>query len=164
MVASEGNETDEIIRCLKIHGPVTFRNFLTALLVWLFGVLVLIPIASSLGERTRLLCSLIIFAAFTAFMYRATFGFKKLIDAFSLLPARKYGSKLGLARDDALTVFRHSLYIIFILIIYLLYFPFLLSFHFAISGIALIIILIWILFLLLKILSLLSSKILGKLI
>jgi len=164
MVAKQSEEIDEFIRCLRTHGPVTFHNFLAALLVWLFGVLVFIPIASSINWQTRLLCSLIVFVAFTIFMYRATLGFKKLIDAFSFFPARKYGLKRGIDRENSLTLFRYTLYIIFTLIVYALYFPFLTSFHFAISGIVFIVILIWIFFLALRILSILSSKILEKLI
>jgi len=162
MVAKQ-SEDDEIIRCLRTHGPVTFHNFLAALLVWLFGVLVFMPIASSLNWQTGLLCSLIVFVTFTTFMYRATLGFKRLIDAFSFFPARKYGLKRGIDQEDALTLFRYTFYIIFTLIVYALYFPFLTSFHFAISGIVLIVILIWIFFLALRILSILSSKILEKL-
>ena len=162
MVAKQ-SEDDEIIRCLITHGPVTFHNFLAALLVWLFGVLVFMPIASSLNWQTGLLCSLIVFVTFTTFMYRATLGFKRLIDAFSFFPARKYGLKRGIDQEDALTLFRYTFYIIFTLIVYALYFPFLTSFHFAISGIVLIVILIWIFFLALRILSILSSKILEKL-
>jgi hypothetical protein len=162
MVAAQ-SEDDEIIRCLRTHGPVTFHNFLAALLVWLFGVLVFMPIASSLNWQTGLLCSLIVFVTFTTFMYRATLGFKRLIDAFSFFPARKYGLKRGIDQEDALTLFRYTFYIIFTLIVYALYFPFLTSFHFAISGIVLIVILIWIFFLALRILSILSSKILEKL-
>jgi hypothetical protein len=96
-------------------------------------------------------------------MYQAALGFKKLIDAFSFLPARKYGLKRGINHEDALTLFRYIFYIIFALIVYVLYFPFLMSFHFAISGIVLIVILIWIFFLALRIFSILSSKILEKL-
>lgn len=162
MVATQ-SEDDEIIRCLRTHGPVTFHNFLAALLVWLFGVLVFMPIASSLNWQTGLLCSLIVFVTFTTFMYRATLGFKRLIDAFSFFPARKYGLKRGIDQEEALTLFRYAFYIIFTLIVYALYFPFLTSFHFAISGIVLIVILIWIFFLALRILSILSSKILEKL-
>lgn len=163
MVAKQSEEIDEFIRCLRIHGPVAFHNFLAALLVWLFGVLVFIPIAGSLSWQTRLLCSLIVFVTFTVFMYRATLGFKKLIDTFSFFPARKYGLKRGIGQEDALTLFRYTFYIIFTLIVYALYFPFLTSFHFAISGIVLIVIIIWIFFLALRILSILSSKILEKL-
>jgi hypothetical protein len=164
MVAKQSEEIDEFIWCLRTRGPVTFHNFLAALLVWLFGVLVFIPIASSINWQTRLLCSLIVFVAFTVFMYRATLGFKKLIDAFSFFPARKYGLKRGIDRENSLTLFRYALYIIFTLIVYALYFPFLTSFHFAISGIVFIVILIWIFFLALRIFSILSSKILEKLI
>ena len=164
MVAKQSEEIAEFIRRLRNYGPATFHNFLTAILVWLFGVLVFIPIASSINWQTRLLCSLIIFVTFTTFMYRATLDFKKLIDAFSFFPARKYGIKRGISQEDALTLFRYAFYIIFTLIVYALYFPFLTSFHFAISGIVLIVILIWILFLALRILSILSSKILEKLV
>ncbi|MFB0501618.1 MAG: hypothetical protein ACETVP_04035 [Candidatus Bathyarchaeia archaeon] len=163
MVGKQGEEIEEFIQCLRTRGPVTFHNLLAALLVWIFGVFVFIPIANSLNKQTRLLTSLIVFITFTIFLYRATLGFKKLIDAFSFFPARKYGLKRGIDQEDALTLFRYTFYIIFTLIVYALYFPFLTSFHFAISGIVLILILIWIFFLALRILSILSSKILEKL-
>ena len=164
MEAKQTEEINEFIQRLRTHSPVTFHNFLTALLVWLFGVLVFIPIASSINWQTRLLCTLIVFTTFTTFMYRATPGFKELIDAFSFFPARKYGLKQGIDQEDALTLFRYTFYIIFTLIVYALYFPFLTSFHFAISGIVLIVIIVWILFLALRILSILSSQVLEKLI
>jgi len=164
MEAKQTEEINEFVQRLRTHGPVTFHNFLTALLVWLFGVLVFIPIAGSINWQTRLLCSLIVFVTFTVFMYRATLGFKKLMDAFSFFPARKYGSKRGIDQEEALNLFRYTFYIIFALVVYALYFPFLTSFHFAISGIVFIVIIVWILFLALRILSILSSKILEKLI
>lgn len=156
-------EINDLAQCLRSHGPATFHNFLAALLIWLFGVLVFLPLANSLNWQTGLLCSLVIFTAFTVFMYRAALGFKKLIDAFSFLPAKKYYLKWEIKREDALTLFRYISYIIFALIVYALYFPFLTGFHFAISGIALIVILIWIFFLALRILSILSSKVLEQL-
>jgi len=156
-------EINDLAQCLRSHGPATFHNFLAALLIWLFGVLVFIPLANSLDLQTGLLCSLVVFTAFTIFMYRAAPGFKKLIDTFSFLPARKYGLKRGINQKDALTLFRYIFYIIFVLIVYLLYFPFLTSFHFAISGIVLIVILIWTFFLALRILTILSSKIFEQL-
>jgi hypothetical protein len=160
MTAEQKKEIDEIVRCLRTYGTVTFHNFLAALLVWLFGVLVFIPMANSLNWQAGLLSSLIVFVVFTVFMYRAIPGFKKLIDAFSFFPARKYGLKRGINLEDALTLFRYVFYIIFSLIVYALYFPFLTGFHFAVSGVVLIIVLIWIFFLALRILSILSSKIL----
>ena len=156
-------EIDDLVQCLRSHGPATFHNFLTAVIIWLFGILVFIPLANSLNWQTVLLCSLVVFTAFTIFMYRAALGFKKLIDAFSFLPARKYGLKRGINQEDASTLFKYTFYIIFALIVYALYYPFLTSFHFVISGIFLIVILIWIFFLALRILSILSSKILEQL-
>jgi len=163
MVAKQTKEIDEVIQCLRSYGPATFHSFIAALLTWLFGILVFVPLARSLNWQTGLLCSLIVFTAFTIFIYRATVGFKKLIDAFSLIPATKYCSKWGIDREDSLILFKYISYIVFALIIYALYFPFLTSFHFAISGITLIVILIWIFFLALRILSILSSKILEQL-
>ena len=157
-------EIDNLAQCLRKNGPTTFHNFIAALTIWLFGVLIFMPLANSLNWQTGLTCSLIVFATFTIFMYRATLGFKKLIDAFSFLPARKYGLKRGINREDSVTLFKYIFYIIFTFIIYALYFPLLTSFHFAISGIVLIVILIWIFFLALRILSILSSKILEHLI
>jgi hypothetical protein len=156
-------EINDLAQCLRSHGPATFHNFLAALLIWLFGVLVFIPLANSLNWQTGLLCSLVVFTAFTIFMYQAILGFKKLIDAFSFLPAKKYYLRWEIKREDVLTLFRYIFYIIFALIVYALYFPFLTGFHFAISGIALIVILIWIFFLALRILSILSSRVLEQL-
>jgi predicted membrane chloride channel (bestrophin family) len=155
-------EIDDLAQCLRVHGPSTFQNFVAALILWLFGVLVFIPLANSVNWQTGLLCSLVIFTAFTVFMYRAVLDFKKIIDAFSFLPARKYGFKWGINQRDASTLFKYFFYIVFALIVYALYFPFLISFHFAISGIVLIVLLIWIFFLALRILSILSSKILEQ--
>jgi len=156
-------EIENLAQCLRNNGPTTFHNLIAAIIIWLFGVLVFIPLANSLNWQTGLTCSLIIFATFTIFIYRAALGFKKVIDAFSFLPARKYGLKRGINQEDAVTLFKYVSYIIFTLIIYALYFPLLTSFHFAISGIVLIVILIWIFFLALRILSILSSKILEQL-
>lgn len=163
MSVKQMKEIDEVIQRLRTHGPVTLNNFLVALLIWLFGVLVFIPAANSLSWQTRLLTSLTIFVAFTIFMYRAIFGFKKLIDAFSFFPARKYGLKRGIDYENALTMFRYAFYIILSLVVYALYFPFLTGFHSAISGIVLIMILIWFFFLTLRILSILAPKILERL-
>ena len=161
MSSQARREIDDLARCLRAYGPVTFHSLLAALIIWLFGVLVFIPIASSINWQTELLCSLIIFMAFTIFMCRAVPNLKKLIDAFSVFPARKYGLKRGMRYENSITLFRNSLYIISSLVIYALYFPLLMNVHPAISGIVSILILIWILFLTLEILIILLPKILG---
>lgn len=153
-------EIENFTEYLRTYGVKTVHNLLSAFLIWLFGNLVFIPLASSLNWQTRVICSLIFFMAFTILVFRALPGLKKLIDAFSIFPARKYGVKKGLHYEDSLVLFRHLLYMFFAIILYLLYFPFLANFHPSISGIILILLLIWILFLTLRILSILSRKIL----
>jgi hypothetical protein len=164
MRSSFKEEIENFLRCLKTYGAKTVHTLLAAFLVWLFGILVFIPLASTLNRQAKALCSLIFFVAFTILLLRAIPGLKKLIDAFSVFPARKYGSKKGLSYENSLVMFRHIFYIISAVIVYLLYLPFLTNFHPAISGIVLILVLVWIFFLALRILTILRQKILGWLI
>lgn len=153
-------EKENFIEYLRTYGAKTVHNLLSAFLIWLFGNLVFIPLASTLNWQTRVFCSLIFFVAFTLLVLRAFPGLKRLIDAFSVFPARKYGLKKGLSYENSLVLFRHIMYIISAVILYLLYFPFLASFHPSISGIVLILVVIWIFFLALRILPILFPKIL----
>ena len=161
MNVSFKEDIENFQECLKTYGAETVQNLLAAFLVWLFGNLVFIPLATTLNWQTKAFCSLTFFIAFTLLVLRALSGLKELIDAFSIFPARKYGIKKGLSYENSLILFRHILYIISIIIIYLLYLPFLTNFHVALSGIVLILVLIWIFFLILRILTVLSPKILD---
>jgi len=153
-------EVEYLKECLRTHGAKTVHGLLAAFLIWLFGNLVFIPLASSLDWQTKAFCSLIFFIAFTVLVLMALPSMKRLIDAFSIFPARKYGIKKGLSYEGSLVLFRHLLYIFSAVILYLLYFPFLANFHPSISGIVLILLLIWVFFLTLRILSLFSKKML----
>ena len=153
-------EIENLNECLRTHGVKSVHDLLAAFLIWLFGNLVFIPLASSLNWQTRAFCSLIFFIAFTILVVKTLPNLKKLIDAFSIFPARKYGVKKGLSYEDSLVLFRYISYIISALILYLLYFPFLTNFHPSISGIVLILLLIWIFFLTLRILTFSFPKIL----
>jgi len=139
----------------------TIRIFLASILVWLFGNLVFIPIAGALNWQTRVSCTSVIFIAFTYLLSKALPGLKELIDTFSVFPARKYSSAKGSSYEDSLVFFKHISYITCIVIIYLLYFPFLNNFHPSVSGIILILVLIWIFLLVRKILTTSSQRILG---
>jgi len=160
MNVSVREDIEKFQECLKIYGAETVQNLSAAFLVWLFGNLVFIPLASTLNWQTKTFCSLTLFIAFTLLVTRALPSLKRLIDTFSIFPARKYGIKKKLSYENSLILFRHVLYIISIIVIYLLYFPFLTNFHPSISGIVLILMLIWIFFLTLRILTILSQKIL----
>ena len=134
---------------------------LLALLIWLFGNLVFIPIANSLNWQARIIVTLVLFGAFTILVIKALPTLKKLIDAFSIFPARKFFMKKGLDYTESLIASKQVLYIISVVVLYLLYLPFLFNFHPAISGIALIIVIIWSFFSMLKILRAVSKNIID---
>jgi hypothetical protein len=154
----EKKATEHASHYLRAHGQKTMSVLLTALLIWLFGVLVFIPLAESLNWQTRVSVSLTLVLAFSLMLFKTIPGVKRLVDAFSLLPAKKYGIAKGLSYEDAVTLFRYAIYIICSLILYGLYFPFLVSFHPALSGTTLILVLILMFFLLLRIFSILLPK------
>ncbi len=160
MKSTINEEIENLKECLRKHGAKTVHDLLAAFLIWLFGNLVFIPLASSLNWQTKVFCSLIFFIAFTILVVKALPGLNKLIDTFSIFPARKYGVKKGLSSEDSSVLFRYIAYIFAAVILYLLYFPFLTNFHPSINGIVLILLLIWIFFLTLRILLTLSQKIL----
>ena len=147
---STAEEIDNFKKTLRLNGAKTLHLLLSAMLIWLFGVLVFIPIASSIGWNAELLCSLIVLVAFTILVSRAIPGFKNLIDAFSVFPARKYLVKRGLTYHNATIVSKQILYMLSIVILYLVYFPFLVRLHPAFSGIVLILVIIVVFFLALK--------------
>jgi len=134
---------------------------LFALLIWLFGNLVFIPIAASLNWQARIIVTLVLFGAFTILVVKALPNLKKLVDAISIFPARKFFMKKGLDYTKSMIASKQVLYIISLVIFYLLYLPFLSNFHPAISGIALIIVIIWFFFSMLKILRAVSKNIID---
>lgn len=159
MANSVKEEIENFKKCIETYGGKTVHSLLSALLIWLFAVLVFIPLAHLLNRQAEIFCTLIFFVAFTLLTLRAIPGLKKLIDAFSFFPARKCGLKKGLSHENSVLLFRHLFYIVLIVIFYLLYFPFLANFHPSISGIVLILALIWIFFLILRLLPVFTAKI-----
>ncbi len=164
MEKSAEEEIENFTEYLRIYGTKTSHNLLSALLIWLFGNLVFIPLAGSLNWQAKVLCSLIFFIAFTILVLKALPNLKKLIDTFSIFPARKYSTQKRLNYESSLVLFRHAFYIISSVILYLLYFPFLTNFHPSVSGMVLILVLIWIFTLLARICSILFPKFLEWLV
>jgi len=160
MKESVKEEIENFQKQLKIHGPSTVHNLLSALLIWLFGNLVFVPLAITLNWQTGAVCTLIFFVTFTLFVVRALPGLKKLIDAFSVFPARKFSSRKGLSYESSLILSQNTLYIVLATVFYLLYSPFLANFHPSINGIVLILVIIWIFILASRILLILLPKIL----
>lgn len=158
MPNNEKKEIEKAIRYLRSSGQKTVNNLLAALLIWLFGVLIFIPLATSLNWQTKTLVSLLFFSAFSLLIVKTLSSVKKLIDILALFPAKKYCVTKGLNYESVLTLFRYLLYIICSLILYGLYSPFLINFHPAVSGIILIAVLILIFFLILRTFSILLPK------
>jgi len=147
---SIAEEVANFKQALRLYGAKTLHLLLSAMLIWLFGVLVFIPMASSIGWNAELVCTLIVLVAFTILVSGAISGFKILIDAFSVFPARKYLIKRGLAKENAIVVSKQILYMFSIVVLYLLYFPFLVRLHPAFSGIVLVLVVIFVFLLALK--------------
>ncbi len=148
---------------LRKDGPRTVRQLLEALFIWLFGVLVFIPLAASMGWRTELAVSLIVLAAFSVVVYRALPGMKRLMDALSPVLAERSVRRGSMSARDAEVVFRHSFYLVAIAVLYLTYLPFLLSFHPALAGVVLIAMILLASVLLIRILLPLGRMFLGAL-
>ena len=131
---------------VRSYGAKTLQSLLSAFLIWLFGVLVFIPISNSLGSEVKLLCTLIIFIAFTAVISQTFVKLKRLIDTFSIVPAQKYFIKRGWNTENGVEVSKQVFYSIFAIVLFLFYFPLLMNLHPALSGIALILTIGFVLF------------------
>lgn len=158
MTIKNREEIERAIRYLRSHGQKTLTSLFAALLIWLFGILVFIPIAESLNWQTRVFVSMLFFFAFSLSIVKTLRGLKELIDVFAYFLARKYSVAKGLNHENALTLFRHLLYIICSLIFYGFYSPFLTNFHPTVNGIVLIAVLVLTFFLLLRIFSIMLPK------
>jgi len=141
--ASEADETT----VKAIRYSITY-NLSAAFLIWLFGVLVFIPIAETINSQTKLFVNLIIFIPFTILLLKTIPRVKRLLDIFAVVLARKFKFMREVKEDDQIIVFKKFLYIVFIIFTYSFYFPFLNNFNPAINGIVLIVALLWSFFLL----------------
>jgi len=119
----------------------------TAALVWLFGVLVFLPLAEDINpDRLPRLLSLIVFLAFSIFLVRGLKGFSIFLDAASKSIASELAQRGKLDETDIKEKrIRAALEAASLVVIYLLYSPLLFSFHPSINGIAIILTLLAIL-------------------
>ncbi len=136
---------------VKSSGHSVTHYLSTALLIWLFGVLVFIPIADTISAQTKVFVSLIVFISFTILLLKAVPRVKRLLEVFAIVLAKKF--KFMKEEDGQIMVFKSFLQIMFIIFVYLFYFPFLNNFHPAINGIVLIVVLLWCFFLFFRILQ-----------
>ncbi len=153
-------EIENFGKTLKLHGEKTLCNLLSAFLIWLFGVLIFIPLAGSINRETEILCNLIFFSVFTFLVVQSLPGLKEIVDSFSVLIAKRCELKKGLNFEKSMVVFRRFSYIILIIVFYLFYAPLLMRFHSLINGVTLLLALIWIFYLIISILPILFTEVL----
>jgi hypothetical protein len=139
---------DNLISVSREHLPGTLLNSFVALLIWLFGVLVFLPLAYSISPGgLPLICCLIILMGFSIFIFRAFSGLRPLLDSTSDFLAyvymQKRKAKIHVKRLK--TTGRYTSYVITALILYLLYSPLLAAIHPALNGLVLIPVILWIL-------------------
>jgi len=134
--------------------PEIAVNLSAALLIWLFGVLVFIPIALGIDPAGLLLpCSLIILLGFSFFLFRGSRGLRDVLDAASEVLAYKWARRRRSRLEDVERKVRAALYSATILIFYLLYSPLLAGIHPSINGVAVILVILGVFSILFRVLA-----------
>jgi hypothetical protein len=150
---SEREARDKLISIAKEHLPSTVINLSTALLIWLFGVLVFLPAAYMIAPRELpLACGLILLIGFSIFVFKAFGGLRLLLEATSDVLAYEYmrRRKTKIPIERLKTAVRCIIYVVVALILYALYSSFLAAIHPSLSGLVLITIVLWIFWMLFK--------------
>jgi hypothetical protein len=149
----EKEARDKLISSAREYLPGTLLNLFTALLIWLFGVLVFLPFAYSISPiGLPLACSLIILTGFSIFIFRSFVGLRPLLDSTSDFMAYVYRRrrKVKVNVESLETAGRYVSYVTTAIILYLLYSPFLVAIHPALNGLVLIPVILWIFWTLFK--------------
>ena len=131
-------ERKRIASTIRGNGVKAITGLVTAISIWLFGVHVFIPLAESFSKETALVVSSIILISFTVSLVLTFPSFLTLINSISNLLSEKYSEKIKLEKQDAVTLYKSVIYMFFLVLLYVLYNPFLVGIHFAVSGLVLV--------------------------
>lgn len=125
-------------------------NLTIAALIWLFGVLVFLPLAKDINPKNLpILITLTVFLAFSIFLIRGLKGLSSILDVASKSIASELNKKGKLA-DIKEERIRMILETASLVLIYMLYSPLLSSIHPSINGIAIILTLLAVLWTVIK--------------
>ena len=144
---SEREARDKLISIAREHLPSTVINLSTAVLIWLFGVLVFLPAAYMITPRELpIACGVILLVGLSIFVFKAFGGLRLLLESTPDVLAYEYirRRKAKIAVERLGTVVRCIIYVVAALILYALYSPFLAAIHPPLSGLALVTIVLWI--------------------
>ena len=150
---SEREARNKLISIAREHLPSTLINLSTAVLIWLFGVLVFLPAAYRIAPRELpLACGLILLVGFSIFVFKAFGGLRLLLESTPDVLAYEYirRRKAKIPVERLTTVVRCIIYVVAALILYALYSPFLVAIHPSLSGLVLVTIVLWIFWTLFK--------------
>jgi hypothetical protein len=154
---SEKEAREKLLSSSKQHLPDVVTNLFVSLLIWLFGVLVFLPAANQiLPQRIPLAASLIILIGFTTFIVRAiNNGLPLLLDSASEVVTYSINNrrKTQLSTGKLQPTIKSIIYAFFLLILYLLYSPLLITIHPSLNGLVLIPLVLWILWTTMKIIN-----------
>ena len=110
---SEEKRVEEAVSLLRLHGKKVSTNLITSLLIWLFGILVFIPLGESINIQTKTHVSLLFLFAFSLSIIWMLSPLRKLINAFSVLPSKKL-TRRGFTFEDSQLLLQYSMLIILI--------------------------------------------------
>ena len=164
MAAPRKTDIRNMEKILRAEAPRISVYLLYALLIWLFSVLIFLPLANSVNQATRNLVSIIVYLVLIGLVLKTIWGAKKIIDAIAIFPTRRFLDKRKTEPDTTYFLFRHTFYLIAALLVFLLSLPFLLNFHASIAGLVLISLLLWLIYVIIRAFTIISNIVLGRMI
>lgn len=139
---------DESRRKLAASVPKLAIHIFVAVLIWIFGALVFVPLAESFalfGYDLASIISVIFVVALLIVLLRAAFDIRDTADALAGIVAvgmSRSGSDIGDVRNHQKR-FRGILYVVYAVVIFLFFYAFLANIHPVAAGLVLIILVIW---------------------
>lgn len=132
--------------------PSITLGVIAAILLWLFGNLIFIPISEGIewyGYPLTQILTFIILVGLAIFVLRILVDVRRAVDALAGLAACEIGAPYDVTPEEVdhyRTALRGILYVIIVSLAFLLFADYLARIHPALSGVALIAIVVWAIF------------------
>ena len=145
--------------------PSITVGVIAAILLWLFGNLIFLPIAEGIewfGYPLPQILTFVILIALAFFVLKILVDVRKAVDAFAGLVAVEIGAPTDVTRtevDHYTTAMRGIFYIIIVSLAFLLFADYLAMIHPALSGVVLLAIVVWAIFQIWRAVTAISSEI-----
>jgi hypothetical protein len=145
--------------------PSITVGVIAAILLWLFGNLIFIPIAEGIewfGYPLPQILTFVILIALVAFVLKILVDVRKAVDALAGLAAVEIGAPTDVTQTEVehyTTAMRGIFYIIIVSLAFLLFSSYLAMIHPALSGVVLLAIVVWAIFQIWRAVKAISSEI-----